>query len=36
MDDIGCEELMSGDDIKVEAMNKHGKVNIYKKMIKYI
>ena len=30
MEDIGCQELMTGDEIKVEAMNKHGKVNIYK------
>ena len=30
MDDIGCNEIMSGDDIKVEVMNKHGKANIYK------
>ena len=30
MDDIGCNEIMSGDDIKVEVMNKQGKANIYK------
>ena len=30
MEDIGCNELMTGDEIKVEVMNKQGKVNIYK------
>ena len=30
MDDIGCQEIMTGDEVKVDAMNKHGKVNIYK------
>ena len=28
--DTGCQELMSGDNIKVEIMNKHGTANIYK------
>jgi hypothetical protein len=30
MDDIGCQEILSGDEIKVDAMNKFGRVKIYK------
>ena len=30
MDDVGCQEILSGDEVKVEVMNKHGKTNIYK------
>ena len=30
MEDIGCQEIYTGDEIKVEAMNKTGRVNIYK------
>ena len=30
MDDIGCQEIMSGDEIRVEIMNKTGKVKLYK------
>ena len=28
--DIGCQELVSGDKIKVDVMNKYGIINIYK------
>ena len=29
MDDVGCQEILSGDDVKVEVLNKHGKSSIY-------
>jgi hypothetical protein len=29
-DDVGCEELMDGEDIKVSATGKEGKVNMYR------
>jgi len=30
MDDVGCDELMSGEHIRVDAMNKEGQVEIYR------
>jgi hypothetical protein len=30
MDDVGCNEILSGDDIKIEVMNKEGKTKMYK------
>jgi hypothetical protein len=30
MDDVGCKEILSGDEVKVEVMNKKGTTNIYK------
>ena len=30
MDDVGCQEILSGDEVKVEVMNKPGKTNMYK------
>jgi hypothetical protein len=30
MDDVGCNEILSGDDVKVEVMNKEGKTSMYK------
>ena len=29
MDDVGCQEILSGDEVKVEVMNKQGKTSIY-------
>ena len=29
MDDVGCQEILSGDDVKVEVINKSGTANIY-------
>ena len=29
MDDVGCQEILSGDDVKVEVLNKQGKTSIY-------
>jgi hypothetical protein len=30
MDDVGCQEIMSGEDVKIDALHKEGKTNIYK------
>uniref|UniRef100_A0A6C0DE94 Uncharacterized protein n=1 Tax=viral metagenome TaxID=1070528 RepID=A0A6C0DE94_9ZZZZ len=30
MDDVGCNEIMSGEDVKIEALRKEGKTNIYR------
>jgi hypothetical protein len=30
MDDVGCNEILSGEEIKVEVMNKPGKTSMYK------
>lgn len=30
MDDVGCTEIMSGEDVKIEALRKEGKTNIYR------
>jgi len=30
MDDVGCQEIMSGEDVKIDALHKDGKTNIYK------
>lgn len=30
MDDIGCQEIMSGDDIKIEVLQKEGKAKMYR------
>jgi hypothetical protein len=30
MDDVGCNEILSGDDIKIEVMNKEGKTKMYR------
>ena len=30
MDDVGCQEILSGDDVKVEVMNKPGKTSMYR------
>ena len=30
MDDVGCEEMMSGENIRVDALNKEGQVDIYR------
>ena len=30
MDDIGCQEILSGDEVKVDVMNKMGKTSIYR------
>jgi len=30
MDDVGCSEIMSGEDVKIEALRKEGKTNIYR------
>jgi hypothetical protein len=30
MDDVGCQEILSGEEVKVEVLNKSGKTNIYK------
>jgi hypothetical protein len=30
MDDVGCNEILSGEEIKVDVMNKEGKTSIYK------
>jgi hypothetical protein len=30
MDDIGCQEMMSGENIHVDALNKEGQVEIYR------
>lgn len=29
MDDVGCQEILSGDNVKVEVLNKEGKTSIY-------
>lgn len=29
MDDVGCKEILSGDEVKIDALNKSGKTNIY-------
>ena len=29
MDDVGCQEILSGDDVKIEVLNKQGKTSIY-------
>jgi len=30
MDDVGCQEILSGDEVKVEVMNKPGKTSMYR------
>lgn len=30
MDDIGCQELMSGEDVKIDVLNKQGKTKMYR------
>jgi hypothetical protein len=30
MDDVGCNEVSSGDNVHLDGLHKHGKVNIYK------
>jgi len=30
MDDTGCQEIMSGEDVKIDALRKEGKTNIYR------
>ncbi len=30
MDDVGCQEILSGETIKIDAMKKEGKTNIYR------
>ena len=30
MDDVGCQEILSGDDVKIDVMNKSGRTSIYK------
>jgi hypothetical protein len=30
MDDVGCNEILSGDEVKVEVMNKEGRTKIYR------
>jgi hypothetical protein len=30
MDDVGCQEILSGDEVKVDVMNKTGKTSIYR------
>ena len=30
MDDVGCQEILSGDEVKVDVMNKMGKTSIYR------
>jgi len=30
MDDVGCQEIMSGEDVKIDALRKEGKTNIYR------
>jgi len=30
MDDVGCEEMMSGENIRIDALNKEGQVDIYR------
>jgi hypothetical protein len=30
MDDIGCQEILSGDDVKIEVLNKHGQAKMYR------
>ena len=30
MDDVGCQEILSGETIKIEALKKEGKTNIYR------
>lgn len=29
MDDVGCQEIMSGENVKIDALHKEGKTNIY-------
>jgi hypothetical protein len=29
MDDVGCQEILSGEEVKVEVLNKSGRTNIY-------
>jgi hypothetical protein len=30
MDDVGCQEILSGEEVKIDVMNKQGKTSIYK------
>jgi hypothetical protein len=30
MDDVGCSEILSGETVRVEALEKEGKANVYK------
>ena len=30
MDDVGCQEILSGEEVKIEVMNKHGKTSMYR------
>jgi len=30
MDDVGCQEIMSGENVKINALNKEGKTDIYR------
>lgn len=30
MDDVGCQEILSGETVKIEALHKEGKTNIYR------
>ncbi len=30
MDDVGCQEILSGDEVKVEVMNKNGRTKMYR------
>ena len=30
MDDIGCQEILSGDEVKIEVLNKHGQAKMYR------
>jgi len=30
MDDVGCQEILSGDDVMIEVLNKQGKTKIYR------
>jgi len=30
MDDVGCQEILSGDEVKVEVMNKNGRTSMYR------
>ena len=30
MDDTGCQEILSGEEVKIEVMNKHGKTSMYR------
>jgi hypothetical protein len=30
MDDVGCNEILSGEEVKIEVLNKNGKTSMYR------